>query len=81
MTEGNKMTVSKGGRGDRPSPSGGVGGDSQGVQEVGITRLPPAPWQCPSYTWTQPMQGIMRKVASTLWKLEFMPALHWLLPF
>ena len=35
----------KGGRGDPLSRSGGVGGDSQGVQEVGIPRLPPALWQ------------------------------------
>ena len=45
MTEGieddERHWVSKGGRGDRLSPSGGVRGDSQGVQEVAIT-LPPA---------------------------------------
>ena len=53
MTEGieddGMLWTSKGGRGDRLSRSGGVGGDSQGVQEVGITGLPLALWQYSSY--------------------------------
>ena len=57
MTEGIEddgrqcVSKSKGGRGDPLSRSGGVGGDSQGVQEVGITHLPPALWQYSSYIY------------------------------